>query len=68
MYFENKIDKIDTKIILQETNEIIFNNQIENIPSTVIFLKNIIDDELTNQINFELIDFLQEKPKIKCFL
>ena len=67
LYFENKIDKIDTKIILQETNEIIFNNQIENIPSTVDFLKNIIDDELTNQINFELIDFLQENQKLNVF-
>ena len=53
MYYENKIDQIDNKIINEETNILIYENQIEVTP---LVLKNIEDIFYDN---YKLEDFLK---------
>ena len=45
MYFENKIDSLDNKIINEETNILIYENQIKITP---VILKNIEDTFFDN--------------------
>ena len=53
MFYENKIDRIDSKIINEETNILIYENQIQTTP---IVLKNIED---VFYDNFRLDDYLK---------
>ena len=53
MFYENKIDHIDNQIIKEETNVLIYENQIEITP---LILKNI---ESTFYDNFKLDDYLK---------
>ena len=53
MYFENKIDSLDSKIINEETNILIYENQIKITP---VILKNIED---TFFDNYKVDDYLK---------
>ena len=53
MFYENKIDQIDNQIIREETNVLIYENQIKITP---LILKNI---ENTFYDNFKLDDYLK---------
>ena len=53
MYYENKIDQIDNKIINKETNILIYKNQIEITP---LILKNIEDVFFDN---YKIDDYLK---------
>lgn len=53
MYFENKIDQIDNQIINEETNILIYENQLKITPAVLKNLEDIFYD------NFKLDDYLK---------
>ncbi len=53
MYFENKIDSLDNKIINEETNILIYENQIQITPKVLKNIENVFYE------NYKLDDYLK---------
>jgi len=54
IFFENKIEKIETKIIKEETNQIIYNNWTLKVPNRVISIQKFVNESsrISNYQNF----------------
>ena len=55
LYFENKIDEIDRKIVLTEVQKIILENQISSVPNSLNSISLIKDAQLNEQSNIDLL-------------
>ena len=55
LYFENKIDELDRKIILTEVQKIILENQISAVPNSLNSISLIKDSQLSEQSNLDIL-------------
>jgi len=55
LYFENKIDEIDRKIVLTEVQKIILENQISSVPNSLNSISLIKDAQLNEQSNIDIL-------------
>ena len=55
MYYENKIDKLDQKIALYDSQKIILENQLTIIPVSLGLMDTILDSNLSNRSNYEIL-------------
>ena len=55
MYYENKIDKLDKKIALYDSQKIILENQLTIIPVSLGLMDTILDSNLSNRSNYEIL-------------
>ena len=55
MYYENKIDELDRKIVLFESQKIILENQISVVPIAVGLIDALKDSNLSKKSNLEIL-------------
>ena len=56
LFYENKIDEIDRKIILAESQKILLENQISVVPNSLNSINLIEDAQLKDQSNIDISD------------
>ena len=64
MIYENKIDEIDSKIINEETNILIFENQIQKTPLVLKDIEHELYGKLNRENFFELLKLSNNEEEI----
>ena len=62
IYFENKIDKLESVIIKEETNHIVYNNWLNREPKIINEINSILDLKYQTSNFTPLIKFLSDVP------
>ena len=68
LFYENKIDEIDRKIILAESQKILLENQISVVPNSINSINLIEDAQLKNQSNIDILRDVEGSVLIKSLV
>ena len=68
LFYENKIDEIDRKIILAESQKILLENQISVVPNSLNSINLIEDAQLKDQSNIDILRDVEGSVLIKSLV
>ena len=68
MFYENKIVKLDTNLILLESEKIFVENEIPKVSKSTNFINNIFTKKLYNQTTLELMREIKLQDEVAVFV